>query len=209
MAIRFQCPACTEPIEIDDHWARQVVRCPYCQRTVTAPAESTLPESDRIPIGKALRRTIGEGFDDEPRAAGIAIPIPPVYAAVPTNRVATAAFILACTMIGLLGMAALVMSRHALEVQEMQEQMEKARAAGTSGMTAMMQYLQKQGGAAPGWLITVGLIEMGVMAAWTATVILGVIGVLRPYRRAFAVAALVISGFVCFLLCFGALTSFM
>ena len=96
-----------------------------------------------------------------------------------------------------------------LRFLQMQEQMEKARAAGTSGMTAMMQYLQKQGGAAPGWLITVGLIEMGVMAAWTATVILGVIGVLRPYRRAFAVAALVISGLVCFLLCFGALTSFM
>jgi len=72
-----------------------------------------------------------------------------------------------------------------------------------------MQYLQKEGGATPDWLITVGLIEMGVMATWTAAVILGVIGVFRPYRRGFAVAALVISGFVCFLLCFGALTSFM
>lgn len=124
------------------------------------------------------------------------------------NRPATAAFILACVMMGLLGLAVVIMSRHAPDVQRMQEHMEKARAAGTSGITAMMEYLQKQGGPTPGWIVTIGLIEVGLMAAWIATAILGVIGLLKPYRRAFAVAALVVSGFVCVLLCFGVLNSF-
>jgi len=105
MAIRFQCAACSEPIEVDDHWARQVVRCPYCQRTVTAPGESNASGIRRIPIGKPLRRIIDERSGEESPVAPIAFPPPPACAAVPTNRAATAAFILACLMMGLLGLA--------------------------------------------------------------------------------------------------------
>ena len=48
MAIRFSCPSCEQPIEVDDDWANQQVGCPYCQRMVSAPAASTL-NVDTIP----------------------------------------------------------------------------------------------------------------------------------------------------------------
>jgi hypothetical protein len=40
MAIRFACPSCRQPIEVDDNWANQSVGCPYCKKVVTAPAQS-------------------------------------------------------------------------------------------------------------------------------------------------------------------------
>lgn len=40
MAIQFLCPACRQPIEVDDDAANQTVTCPYCQKVVTAPAQS-------------------------------------------------------------------------------------------------------------------------------------------------------------------------
>lgn len=42
MAVQFSCPACRQPIEVDDDWAGQHVACPFCQRVVTAPTQSTL-----------------------------------------------------------------------------------------------------------------------------------------------------------------------
>jgi endogenous inhibitor of DNA gyrase (YacG/DUF329 family) len=41
MAIQFQCPGCQQPIEVDSEHAGRVAACPYCQRVVTVPPEST------------------------------------------------------------------------------------------------------------------------------------------------------------------------
>lgn len=49
MAIRFSCPSCQQPIEVDDNWGGQAVACPYCRRVVTAPRESTWPPGD-VPV---------------------------------------------------------------------------------------------------------------------------------------------------------------
>jgi len=49
MAIRFPCPSCEQPIEVDDDWGNQSVACPYCRRVVNAPAASTWPPHD-IPV---------------------------------------------------------------------------------------------------------------------------------------------------------------
>lgn len=49
MAIRFPCPSCEQPIEIDDQWSGQSVGCPYCKKVVTAPSSSTWPPGD-VPI---------------------------------------------------------------------------------------------------------------------------------------------------------------
>lgn len=54
MAIQFTCPACSQPIEIDDQYAGQQVVCPYCEGVVTAPAESqpvatTQPAASPVP----------------------------------------------------------------------------------------------------------------------------------------------------------------
>jgi hypothetical protein len=43
MAIRFQCPACSQPIEVDDADANHQVVCFYCRAVVTAPAVSHPP----------------------------------------------------------------------------------------------------------------------------------------------------------------------
>ncbi|MFQ5422529.1 MAG: hypothetical protein ACE5F9_00960 [Phycisphaerae bacterium] len=42
MAIQFACTACGQPIEVDDELADQVVTCPFCRKTVTAPSQSNL-----------------------------------------------------------------------------------------------------------------------------------------------------------------------
>jgi hypothetical protein len=53
MAIRFQCPSCRQPIEIDDPWAEKPVACPFCRKTVLAPAESSL-NFDHVPVATPL-----------------------------------------------------------------------------------------------------------------------------------------------------------
>jgi len=50
MAVRFVCPSCQQPLEIDEQWAGQSVACPYCNRVVTAPAASTWPLNDQVPV---------------------------------------------------------------------------------------------------------------------------------------------------------------
>lgn len=42
MVVQFSCPGCQQPIEVDPEWAGQHVACPFCQRVVTAPTESTI-----------------------------------------------------------------------------------------------------------------------------------------------------------------------
>lgn len=54
MAIRFPCPSCRQPIEIDDEWAGQPVGCPYCRKAVQAPAQSQWPPSD-IPVATPVQ----------------------------------------------------------------------------------------------------------------------------------------------------------
>lgn len=55
MAIRFACPSCRQPIEIDNEWAGQSVGCPYCRKVVTAPHTSAWPES-QIPVASPVRQ---------------------------------------------------------------------------------------------------------------------------------------------------------
>lgn len=44
MAIQFNCPGCSQPIEVDDIHAGQAATCPYCHRAVGVPTESSLGE---------------------------------------------------------------------------------------------------------------------------------------------------------------------
>ncbi len=72
MAIQFACPACQQPIEVDDEWADQTVSCPYCRRVVRAPAQSTLQLST---IPSASQPTAGP--PDMPPADIGPVPPPP------------------------------------------------------------------------------------------------------------------------------------
>ncbi|MCG3138474.1 MAG: hypothetical protein HJJLKODD_02339 [Phycisphaerae bacterium] len=45
---------CQQPVEVDDEWAGQQVGCPFCQRVVNAPTQSTLPGSSRpLPMARS------------------------------------------------------------------------------------------------------------------------------------------------------------
>lgn len=72
MAIRFACPSCAQPIEVDDEWAGQSVGCPYCKKVVTAPAGSIWP-ADRIPVATPLSPS-PEPVQPAPEYAGTANP---------------------------------------------------------------------------------------------------------------------------------------
>jgi hypothetical protein len=53
MAIQFPCPACGQPIEVDDELAGSQVTCPYCDKVVAAPTESALtPSGEARPAGE-------------------------------------------------------------------------------------------------------------------------------------------------------------
>jgi len=56
MVIQFSCPACQQPIEVDDEWGGQHVACPFCERVVTTPTESTLEGIDATvpPVARKL-----------------------------------------------------------------------------------------------------------------------------------------------------------
>ena len=59
MAIRFPCPACRQPIEVDDEWGNQSVGCPFCQKVVTAPASSSWRDDD-IPVATPAGSAFGQ-----------------------------------------------------------------------------------------------------------------------------------------------------
>jgi hypothetical protein len=65
MAIRFSCPSCQQPIEVDDDWGGQSVACPYCRRVVSAPAQSSWPPGD-VPVASPAQT----GFSPPPPPAG-------------------------------------------------------------------------------------------------------------------------------------------
>lgn len=93
MAIQFQCPSCRQPIEIDDQWAAHPVACPYCQRVVTAPPQSTWP-ADEVPTAR-------EAGSDDTRPS--AVPTADPFSPLPPARSAKGAWALtlACTAVAL------------------------------------------------------------------------------------------------------------
>lgn len=68
MAIRFTCPSCNQPLEVDDAWAGQTVGCPYCRRVATTPMSSTWS-------GAEIRMASPAG---PPPASAFAPPPPPM-----------------------------------------------------------------------------------------------------------------------------------
>lgn len=75
MVVQFSCPGCQQPIEVDQEWAGQHVACPFCQRVVTAPTDSTitsldteLPHAARkltpmTPQSESTPRTLSTGYN--------------------------------------------------------------------------------------------------------------------------------------------------
>ena len=196
MAIRFQCGACSQPIEVDDEWALRAVACPYCRKTVTAPSESTLVNLARIPVASPLIL----------RESAVAVPAPAagsdVAVEATSNPTALAAFVLACLMVVLFVLAAAVVSAHSLDFEQLQKDLQQQPGAESgSQFRAIMEYMNAHGGRFPGWFVAVGLLQVSAMAACVAAIVCGLLALRRAARRPLAVIALVSFGCVVLLFC--------
>ncbi len=186
MAIRFQCASCNQPIEVDDEWASRLVSCPFCSKTITAPAQSTLVET-AIPAAR-------------PQGSMAAAPH-----AAPTSGggVAVAAALLAgALLLCLVGIMTLAAANRA-ELEEFQALAAKATDFNEQ-MKLSQEFVMRDGGM-PGWIMGLYALAMAGGVFWLAAVICGIIAVLRPARRQFALGALIVCAATPLLCCCGGL----
>ena len=178
MAIRFQCPACAQPIEVDDDLARNVVACPYCRKTVTAPSESTLRDPGQVPVAA-------------PSASPVAALERPDYGPGPRgNALAVVSFVLACGVLILYFVVVTIAVKHRIELEELMKEISDAGGGFAGQFQAMNEYAQESGGTFPAWFLAIGFLTLAAMCTWVAGLVCGLIAVRRPERRGFAVAAL-------------------
>lgn len=204
MAIRFQCAACTQPIEVDDEWALKAVACPYCRKTITAPAESTLGDLSRIPMASPL---MGVGGAVALRTSAPSAFAPPDSNA---NPPAVAAFILAAAMVLLLLSSTMIVASHPLELEQLQKDLQQQPGADAgSQVQSIMRYIEAHGGRIPGWLMAAGWLGFFAMAAWPAAIVCGLLALRRRARRPMAVIALVSCGCVTLWFCLSLLAGFL
>jgi hypothetical protein len=206
MAIRFQCSSCGQPIEVDDEWAAKSVACPYCRKTITAPAESTLGDVSQIPMATPL--AMPGRLDSAPGASAPPYPTTMPLAHHP-NPLALVAFGLSCFTLLLLFGAGAIASAHALEMESLQERVLELQQSGTPMMVATQQAMgeayKESGGMPPRWMVLMGLMQMVALVTWVAALICGIIAVRRPRRRGWAVASLVTLGILPLMFCAGLL----
>lgn len=186
MAIQFQCAFCKQPIEIDDEFASSAVGCPYCKKTVTAPAGSTLDTPPHIPTASAA----GNPSPDAEAVGGGARATP----AASPNTIAIVAFALACTVLVALFVTGAILSAHTLELKDLAEKLEGAGTDFKSQLDAMNAFLSDRGGVPPTWLIVAVFLQLATWMVWLAALVCALIGIRRIARRRFAVAALGICG---------------
>jgi len=186
MAIRFQCGACSQPIEVDEEWGLKTVACPYCRKTITAPVESTLTDLSRIPMASPLA-TVESGTP--PQAVYESARGEP-----PANTIAIVAFALACGVIALLSAGAVILGSHLPEFEQFQQQVAARSSGGGAEWQAIVEYVNARGGVLPAWMIVLGMVHLGALVIYLAAIVCALLGLRRPQRRPFAVAALVISG---------------
>jgi len=197
MAIQFQCPSCRQPIEVDDEWAAQPVACPYCQKTVTAPETSTfLPQAPRgvaSPLAAdALPAEPAAGAAEQGLGAEVYTPVrsdanPLALWALISSFAAVACFVV---YIVLVGPYLTSIGAETATPQEVQNRL----------LSDMQQ------GKLPDAMFAAGVAVMLGLALWVLSIILGVIALRKPTRRGMSIAALVLSGGMLLMLCFGAVS---
>lgn len=192
MVIRFHCASCSQPIEVDAEWSLKAVSCPYCRKTVTATAESQIDDVSRIPTAAPAVKTAmpdeatGTSLSPDPRF-GVA----PVVGGVQRNGAAMAAFILACALLACMLSWLIVYRSHGAEVLEVQQRTEELIQQGKDAVASAQQaWFDYYDGEMPGWLMTASFLMVVAFALWVGTLVCAIIGVRRPYRRGYAVAAL-------------------
>lgn len=190
MPIRFHCPSCRQPIEVDDEWASATVACPYCQRHVTAPSESTLDATDPIPTAAPLTAPDGASLV---WAGGTVRP-----GADHPNGIAIVALAL-----GVMTVACFTTWRITIDPYLPQLQAVAASGGGLSDMMQSYEEVFADTGGMPLAVVAGMVCELIGIMGWFATIVCGVIALRRARRRQLAVTALVITGLVPILFCCG------
>ena len=192
MPVRFQCPSCTQPIEVDDPWAGKLVGCPYCRSTVTAPQQSTLSEPDIVPTAAPLRPPMPAAAD--PHGAVLAY-------APEGNRFAFIAALLCGLVLLLILLSLAIQSAHYMELEELQKELSKAGSDFAAQFEAAQRFMRQQQRDGVGWLITLGIVEMMTLAGVLTALIFGLLGLTRPARRGLTVFAITVSSAILLLSC--------
>ncbi len=201
MAVRFLCNNCQQPIEIDDEWASKQVACPFCRKTVSAPAESTFVETQQVPVASPVRSLAGVA---EPRiSTGPGAAEHGVAGRGGSNRLATVAFALACCTMGMLAGHVIFQYLHAEEILEYIQEIQRLEASSESSFDAIMKYVKMHAGSLPSWLLILGLLDAVLLASFLGAVICGLIAIRRPAGRRLAWASLAICGVVPIVMCCG------
>ena len=201
MVVRFPCGACGQPIEVDEEWASKAVACPYCRKTVIAPAESTLGDLAAIPVASPLAASEAN-VPPRTRIAFDQMGAPARgFAPHSVNRLALVALVLVgCSVVSLI-VAMVIVAPHRAEVEELQkttsaaESFAKMMEAQTAFLKANPQALQ--------WLIPWSVLAIVAVLTGLAAIVCALFALRRPYRRGWAVAALLIAGAVPMFLCCG------
>ncbi len=194
MAIRFTCPDCRQPIEVDDVWALRPVICPYCRKTVVAPEASNFVPPPELPVAEPVSDVAGAGsFADNDVAR------PPAG-----NPLAVVALLLALGAFVLFFIAAIVLQPHMQELMPVAQGMVEAMRAGQPEELLRIQneFLARHNGM-PAWLVAAFVIDIGACLAWLVGIICALMALRRPQRRRMAVGTLILSGLLPVFLCCG------
>ncbi len=193
MAIQFHCPGCRQPVEVDDEWAGKLVACPYCRRTVTAPAESSVDIS-AIPAAKPL--SVGAG---SPGAAATMAWGAGAAAVEPSrNLVALVGLCLAVAAWAAYVVGNVIIVSHAKDLL-----------AGSASPAAMREQLMaKFATNPPGWFIGTLLLLMVSLGLWVGGIVCSLIGLRLPQRRSLAITGMVLCGVYLLLLVVGIAANF-
>lgn len=191
MVIRFQCPSCTQPIEVDEEWGGKLVACPYCRHSVTSPQLSTLPEIDVVPPAQPIGAP-GGGWGSAPAIMG------------PPPARSTRGLGIAAVIVALLAVAAgvsmgVVLARHGSEFQQLSNPTRNF----AENQREMMNYFQTKYGGFPGWAIAAALAEIGGAICLITAVVLGALALRGPDGRYLGIAALCLCALCPILCCSG------
>ncbi len=194
MAIRFRCGSCAQPIEIDDEWATKTVACPYCRKTITAPAESTLTELDAIPTATPMTR-------EESPSSQPGYPQPMGGPQGSSNKIAVVALILGILSIVSVFSASRILKAHPEELKEFEE-LGKADGDFSQKMEMQNRYIEKHPEIL-NWMVPFGLLLGLAGLCSLAAIICGIIGVRRIHRKGMALAGLIMATLVPLYVCSG------
>lgn len=202
MAIQFQCPGCGQPVEVDDEWASRPVACPYCRRTVTAPAESTYRTETSPPVASPIAPppTAERLTHQAPRPGAF------IRSSVASkNTCAVWALAMSCVALGCFLAVYLTIASEVRKRLGPSPTQEEVQQAVMDWQNEVLDQSRSGRLSAVHAGMTIGMLA--TCGAWVAGVVLAVIALQQPARRRIAIAAVVVSGILPLFICSGVLFS--